>query len=74
MLKQFCHKYYLCKTKVEANAAMEAIWAWWFSLGVVLGGSLKELNNWLNFWHFRFHHWGSFVSEVLSYFFIEFVF
>ena len=71
MHKQLCHEYRMCKIKAEANAIMEAIRAWWFSSGAISEGSLKELNNWLSFWHFRFRQWGSFVFEVLSYFCFE---
>ena len=64
MHKQLCHEYQKCKTKVDANTAMEAIKAWWYSSGGVLEGGLKELNYWMNFWHFRFYQWGSFALEV----------
>ena len=69
--KRLCHEYRLCKKKANADAAMEAIRAWWFSSGVVSEGGLKELNDWLSFWHFRFHQWGAFVSKVLSYFCVQ---
>ena len=65
--KRLCHEYRLCKTRDEVDSAMEAIRAWWFSSGAVSESGLKELNDWLNFWHFRFHQWGSFVSEVRSF-------
>ena len=52
MHKRLCHEYRLCKTKADANATMEAIRAWWFSSGAVSEGGLKELNDWLSFWHF----------------------
>ena len=47
--KRLCHEYRLCKTKADADATMEAIRAWWFSLGVASEGGLKELNDWLSF-------------------------
>ena len=56
--KQLCHEYRLCKTRDEADSAMEAIRVWWFSSSAVSESGLKELNDWLNFWHFRFHQWG----------------
>ena len=71
MHKRLCHEYRLCKTKADADAAMEAICAWWFSSSGVSEGGLKELNDWLSFRHFRFHQWGSFISEVLSYYHVE---
>ena len=65
-LKRLCHEYRLYTIKDERDSAMEAIRAWWFSCGAVSESGLKELNDWLNLWHFRFHQWGSIVSEVHS--------
>ena len=64
MHKRLCHEYRKCKTKAAADSAMEAIKAWWYSSGGVSESSLKEMNDWLSFWHFRFHQWGAFTSEV----------
>jgi hypothetical protein len=25
---------------------------------------VKELTDWINFWHFRSHQWGSHISQV----------
>ena len=65
MHKRLCHEYRKCKSKASADTAMEVIKAWWYSSGGVSETGLKEMNDWLNFWHFWFHQWGSFTSEVL---------
>jgi hypothetical protein len=43
---------------------MASIKAWRFSSGSVSEAGLKELNNWMDFWHFRFKQWGSHISHV----------
>ena len=53
--KRLCHEYRKCKTKAAADSAMEAIRAWWYSSGGMSESGLKEMNDWLSFWHFRFH-------------------
>ena len=68
MHKRLCHEYRKCKTKTDADIAMEAIKAWWYSFGGISESALKELVDWINFWHFRFHQWGSFISEVFMVF------
>ena len=35
----------MCNTNDQADAAMEAIWAWWFSLGAIMEIGLKKLND-----------------------------
>ena len=52
MHKRLCHEYRKCKTKVNADTAKETIKAWWFSFGVVLESGVREMNDWMNFWHF----------------------
>lgn len=61
---KLCHEYRKSRSKTDADAALASIKAWWFSSGAVAEGSLKELCDWIHFWHFRFHQWGSHVSEV----------
>ena len=62
--KRLCHEYCKCKTKAAADSAIEAIKAWWYSSREVSESGLKEMNDWLSFWHFQFHQWGAFTSEV----------
>jgi hypothetical protein len=57
-------EYRKCQSISDANAAMASIKAWWFSSDSVSESGLKELNNWMDFWHFRFEQWGSHISEV----------
>ena len=64
MHKRLCHEYHKCKTKAVVDSALEAIKAWWYSSGGVSESGLKEMSDWLSFWHFRFHQWGAFASEV----------
>ena len=52
MHKRLCHKYQKCRMKTDADTAMEAIKAWWYSSGGVPESQLKELIGWINFWHF----------------------
>jgi hypothetical protein len=61
---RLCQEYRKCQSISDANAAMASIKAWWFSSGSVSESGLKELNNWMDFWHFRFEEWGLHISEV----------
>jgi hypothetical protein len=36
---------------------MASIKAWWFSFGAVTEAGFKELNSWIDFWHFRYEQW-----------------
>ena len=55
MYKRLCHEYQKCRSKAAANTAMKAIKASWFSSVEVSEKGLKEMNDWMNFWHFGFH-------------------
>ena len=55
MHKRLCYGYQRCWSKAAADVAKEAIRSWWYYSGEVLESGLKEMNDWLNFWHFRFH-------------------
>ena len=61
---ELCHEYQRCTSKADADLALVALKAWWFSLGACLESSLKELMSWIDFWHFRYEQWGSHISEV----------
>ena len=52
MHKRLCHEYMMCRSKAPVDSAMEVIRAWWYSSGVVSESGLKEMNDWLSFWHF----------------------
>ena len=55
MHKRLCHEYRKCKMKATVDSAMEAIRAWWYSSRGMSESGLKEMNDWLSSWHFRFH-------------------
>jgi hypothetical protein len=57
-------EYRKCQSISDANATMASIKTWWFSSGSVSEARLKELNSWMDFWHFRFEQWGSHIYEV----------
>ena len=59
-----CNDYRKCRNKVDADLAMVSIKAWWFSSGACSESALKELSSWVDFWHFRYDQWGSYISEV----------
>jgi hypothetical protein len=61
---RLCQEYRKSQSISDANAAMASIKAWRFSSGSVSEAGLKELNNWMDFWHFRFKQWGSHISHV----------
>ena len=61
---ELCHKYQSCTCKADAELALAALKAWWFSSGACSESSLKELTSWIDFWHFRFEQWRSHISEV----------
>jgi hypothetical protein len=61
---RLCQEYRSCQSLDDANAALASIKAWWFSSGVVSEAGLKELTNWVDFWHFRFDQWRSNLSQV----------
>ena len=52
MHKRLCHEYRMCRSKAAANSTMEAIREWWYSSGGVSESGVKEMNDWLSFWHF----------------------
>jgi hypothetical protein len=51
---RLCQEYRKCLTIGEANSKLASIKAWWFSSGAVSESGLKELTNWIDFWHFRY--------------------
>jgi hypothetical protein len=61
---RLCQEYRKCQSLSDADAAMASIKAWWFSSRAVSESGLKELHDWINFWHFRYNQWGSHISQV----------
>ena len=62
---ELCNDYRKCRSKADADSAMVAIKAWWFSSGACFESAMKDLTSWLDFRHFRYKQWGSHISEVL---------
>jgi hypothetical protein len=61
---RLCQEYRKSPSIDDTNAPLASIKAWWFSSGAVSKAGLKELNSWINFWHFRYEQWGSHISQV----------
>jgi hypothetical protein len=59
---RLCQEYRKSPSIDDANVAMASIKTWWFSSGDVTEARLKELNSWIDFWHFRYEQWGSHIS------------
>jgi hypothetical protein len=51
---RLCQEYMKSPRIDDADAPMASIKAWWFSPGTVTEVGLKELNSWIDFWHFRY--------------------
>jgi hypothetical protein len=62
--KKFCHAYRGCKIEEDAQSMFVTIWALWYSNGATTKKGLRELNDWLGFWHFCFQQWGESMKEV----------
>ena len=61
---KLCNDYRKYRSKADVDLAMASIKAWWFSSGACSESALKELSSWLDFWHFRYDQWGSYILEV----------
>lgn len=61
---KLCRDYKDAKTLEEAENKYLQIKAWWYSSGAASEDSLKELELWLAFWHFRYRQWGGFMETV----------
>ena len=62
--RQLCKQYKDAKTSVEVESRYLAIWSWWLSSGATTEEGLFRLEQWLAFWHFRYHQWGGFMQLV----------
>ena len=61
---KLCRDYKAAKTLDEAESRYLQIKAWWYSSGAASEESLRELELWLAFWHFRYRQWGGFMETV----------
>ena len=48
----------------EADVMYQKLWAWWYSSGAATEDAIRELEDWLAFWHFRYCQWGGFMETV----------
>jgi hypothetical protein len=48
----------------EVDLWYVTIWSWWYLSEVANEGTVHELNNWFNFWHFHVQQWGGFILDV----------
>ena len=61
---RLCRDYKDAKNLEEAESRYLQIKAWWYSSGAASEESLRELELWLAFWHFRYRQWGGFMETV----------
>ena len=59
-----CKQYKDSKMSAEAEVRYLAIRAWWQSCGAVDDAALKQLDQWLAFWHYRYRQWGESMQMV----------
>jgi hypothetical protein len=59
---QLCQEYRKCLIIGVADSKLASIKAWWFLSGAISESGLKELTNWIDFWHFRSEQWDSHIS------------
>ena len=65
--KRLCMQYRDSTTMAEADMRYLAIRAWWLSSGAASETSLRHLDLWLAFWHFRYRQWGGCMQFVSTY-------
>ena len=51
---RLCRDYKDARNMEEAESRYLQIKAWWYSSGATLKESLRDLELWLAFWHFRY--------------------
>jgi hypothetical protein len=51
---RLCQDYRMCQSIGEVDSKLASIKALWFSSRAASEFGLKELNNWIGFWHFRY--------------------
>lgn len=64
MHRQLCKQYKDAKTMGEANTLFQTIRAWWYSSGAASEDSMRALEDWFAFWHFRYRQWGAAMTTV----------
>jgi hypothetical protein len=61
---RLCRQYKDATTMAEADQMYLQLKAWWYSSGAADEDSIRELEDWLAFWHFRYRQWGGFMETV----------
>ncbi len=61
---QLCRQYKDATSMFEADKMYLEIKAWWYSSTAASKPAIRELRDWLAFWHFRYHQWGGFMEMV----------
>ena len=61
---RLCKQYKDAKTTEEAEELYLGIKGWWLSSRAASEEAVRELNDWLGFWHFRYRQWGGFMDMV----------
>ena len=61
---RLCTDFKEAKTPCDAEEFYHYTRDWWLSSGAVSEDGLRELDDWLGFWHFRFRQWGGFYELV----------
>jgi hypothetical protein len=62
--KMLCKQYKDAKLMAEVEERYLGIKGWWLSSRAALEDSLRELDDWLGFWHFRYRQWDGFLELV----------
>jgi len=61
---RLCRQYKDATSMSEADKMYLEIRAWWYSSGAASESTIRELEDWLAFWHFRYRQWGGFMETV----------
>jgi hypothetical protein len=62
--KHLCLQYRNASSMAKAEIRYQTIKAWWASLNCTSEDSLKHLQLWFAFWHFRYLQWDGFMELV----------
>ena len=64
--KKLCKDYKEAKTAWESEELYHCIRDMWLSSGAAIEDGVRQLDDWLGFWHFRYRQWGGFFDLVIS--------
>jgi hypothetical protein len=60
-----CKEYKDAKSMADADLMYQELRTWWYSSGAATEDAIRELEEWLAFWHFRYRQWGGFMETVI---------